>query len=170
MFGVTFARVRSLSISIANNEEPRYYIGGQGKGSRRHRGPTEIRENNREYSMSASIVLPDSAVQDGVPSGTTSTVRSLFNELLLEGDYGTLHTAASMSGFKIELTFTRGTNDEIKITIPDDGTAAAGGGEQGAFIRSAPHTVSGDNPLQVEADILFRNMKIEIKDSEPYYP
>ena len=170
MFGVTFARVRSLSISIANNEEPRYYIGGQGKGSRRHRGPTEIRENNREYSMSASIVLPDSAVQDGVPSGTASTARTLFNELLLEGDYSDLHESAAMSGFKIELTFTRGTNDEIKITIPDDGTAAAGGGEQGAFIRSAPHAVGGDNPLQVEADILFRNMKIEIKDSEPFYP
>jgi len=170
MFGVEFGRVRSLSISIANNEEPRYYIGGQGKGSRRHRGPTEIRENNREYSMSASIVLPDSAIQDGVPSGTASTVRSLFNELLLEGDYGTLHTAASMSGFSIVLTFTRGTNDEIKITIPDDGAAAAGGGEQGAFIRSAPHAVSGDNPMQVDADILFRNMKIEIKDSEPFYP
>ena len=164
MFGVDFARVRSLSISIANNEEPRYYIGGQGKGSRRHRGPTEIRENNREYSMSASIVLPDSTAAD------SSTARSLFSELLLEGDYGTLHTAASMSGFKIVLEFTKGTNDKITITIPDDETAAAGGGEQGAFIRSAPHTVSGDNPLQVEADILFRNMKIEIQDSEPFYP
>jgi len=164
MFGVDFAKVRSLSISIANNEEPRYYIGGQGKGSRRHRGPTEIRENNREYSMSASIVLPDSSAAD------SSTVRSLFSELLLEGDYGTLHTAASMSGFKIVLEFTKGTNDKITITIPDDETAEAGGGEQGAFIRSAPHTVSGDNPLQVEADILFRNMKIEIQDSEPFYP
>tara|TARA_R110000796_G_scaffold127893_2_gene243313 strand:- start:1254 stop:3305 length:2052 start_codon:yes stop_codon:yes gene_type:complete len=164
MFGVDFARVRSLSISIANNEEPRYYIGGQGKGSRRHRGPTEIRENNREYSMSASIVLPDSTAAD------SSTARSLFSELLLEGDYGTLHAAASMSGFKIVLEFTKGTNDKITITIPDDETAAAGGGEQGAFIRSAPHTVSGDNPLQVEADILFRNMKIEIQDSEPFYP
>ena len=164
MFGVDFARVRSLSISIANNEEPRYYIGGQGKGSRRHRGPTEIRENNREYSMSASIVLPDSTAAD------SSTARSLFSELLLEGDYGTLHAAASMSGFKIVLEFIKGTNDKITITIPDDETAAAGGGEQGAFIRSAPHTVSGDNPLQVEADILFRNMKIEIQDSEPFYP
>ena len=170
MFGVEFARVRSLSISVSNNEEPRYYIGGQGKGTRRHRGPTEIRENNREYSMSATITLPDSEVQDGVPSGTTSTVRSLFNELLLEGDYSTLHAASSMSGFSIVLTFTRGSNDEIKITIPDDGTAAAGGGEQGAFIRSAAHSVTGDNPIQVDADILFRNMKIEIKDSEPFYP
>ena len=170
MFGVEFARVRSLSISVSNNEEPRYYIGGQGKGTRRHRGPTEIRENNREYSMSATITLPDSEVQDGVPSGTTSTVRSLFNELLLEGDYSTLHAASSMSGFSIVLTFTRGSNDEIKITIPDDGTAEAGGGQQGAFIRSAAHSITGDNPIQVDADILFRNMKIEIKDSEPFYP
>ena len=114
--------------------------------------------------MSASIVLPDSTAAD------SSTARSLFSELLLEGDYGTLHAAASMSGFKIVLEFIKGTNDKITITIPDDETAAAGGGEQGAFIRSAPHTVSGDNPLQVEADILFRNMKIEIQDSEPFYP
>jgi hypothetical protein len=162
MFGVDFARLRSFSLSIANNEEPRYYIGGQGKGTRRHRGPTEIRENNREYSMSASIVLPDST------AAATDTARKLFSELLLEGDYGT--TTPSMSGFAVTLTFTRGSNDTITITIPDDGTAAAGGGEQGAFIRSAPHTISGDNPLQVEADILFRNMKIQIKDSEPFYP
>ena len=164
MFGVEFARLRSFSISIANNEEPRYYIGGQGKGTRRHRGPTEIREQQREYSMSASIVLPDSTV------AATDTTRKLFTELLLEGDYGTSHASANMSGFNIVLTFTRGANDTITITIPDDGTSASGGGQQGAFIRSAPHAVSGDNPLQVDADILFRNMKIEIKDSEPFYP
>ena len=52
----------------------------------------------------------------------------------------------------------------------NDGTAAAGGGEQGAFIRSAAHAITGDNPLQVDLDILFRNMKIQIKDSEPFYP
>ena len=112
--------------------------------------------------MSASVVLPDST------AAATDTARKVFSELLLEGDYGT--TSSSMSGFAVTLTFTRGTNDTITITIPDDGTAAAGGGEQGAFIRSAPHTISGDNPLQVEADILFRNMKIQIKDSEPFYP
>ena len=162
MFGVEFARVRTFSLSIANNEEPRYYIGGQGKGTRRHRGPTEIRENNREYSMSATVVLPDSTV------AATSTTRKLFSELLLEGDYGT--TTPSMSGFAVTLTFTRGANDSITFTIPNDGTAAAGGGEQGAFIRSAPHTLTGDNPVQVDADILFRNMKIQIKDTEPFYP
>ena len=164
MFDVEFARLRSFNISISNGEEPRYYIGAQGKGTRRHRGPSEIREQQREYSMSASVVLPDSA------AAATDTARKIFTELLLEGDYGTLHTGASMSGFAISLSFTRGTNDSITITIPNDGTAAAGGGEQGAFIRSAAHAITGDNPLQVDLDILFRNMKIQIKDSEPFYP
>ena len=164
MFGVEFARVRSVNISVSNNEEARYYIGGQGKGSRRHRGPTEIRDNNREYSMSVTVTLPDSQV------AATSTSRTIFKELLLEGDYGTLHSSSSMKGFAITLSFTRGTNDSITITIPDDGTEAVGGGEQGAFIRSASHSITGDNPTQVDLDILFRNMKIQVRDSEPYYP
>ena len=168
LFGVEFARVRNFSLSVSNAEEPRYYINNQGKGTNRHRGPSEIRENQREYSMSASIALPDSA------SATTSA-RSIFKELILEGDYGTdtpgtANASDGMSGFAITLTFTRGSNDTITITIPNDGTAAQGAGEQGAFIRSAPHGITGDNPLQTDVDILFRNMKIQIKDSEPFYP
>tara|TARA_R110002096_G_scaffold4797_3_gene22424 strand:- start:2304 stop:4373 length:2070 start_codon:yes stop_codon:yes gene_type:complete len=166
--GVEFARVRNFSISVSNAEEPRYYINNQGKGTRRHRGPSEIRENQREYSMSASIALPDSV-------GATTSSRAIFKELILEGDYGTdtpgtANASDGMSGFAVTLTFTRATNDTITITIPNDGTAAEGAGEQGAFIRSAPHGITGDNPLQTDVDILFRNMKIQIKDSEPFYP
>ena len=158
-----FARVRNFSISISNAEEPRYYINNQGKGTRRHRGPSEIRENQREYSMSATVALPDAG------NATTNDAVNLFKELILEGDYGA-EGSADMSGFKVVLTFTRGSNDSITFTIPNDGTAAAGGGEQGAFIRSAAHGITGDNPLQTDVDILFRNMKIEINDSEPFYP
>ena len=158
-----FARVRNFNISISNAEEPRYYINNQGKGTRRHRGPSEIRENQREYSMSATVALPDAG------NATTNDAVNLFKELILEGDYGA-EGSADMSGFKIVLTFTRGSNDSITFTIPDDGTAAAGGGQQGAFIRSAAHGITGDNPLQTDVDILFRNMKIQINDSEPFYP
>ena len=100
---------------------------------------------------------------------TTNDAVNLFKELILEGDYGA-EGSADMSGFKVVLTFTRGSNDSITFTIPNDGTAAAGGGEQGAFIRLAAHGITGDNPLQTDVDILFRNMKIEINDSEPFYP
>ena len=156
MFGQTLARVRSFSLSVNNNEEPRYYIARQ-KG--RRRGPSEIKENRREYGMSVSLALPDAT------SSTSATARTLFSELLLEGDYG-----SGKAGFNITLTFTRGTNDTITITIPDDGSAGTGGNEQGAFIRTAPHAFGTDNPYQVDADVLFRNLKITVVDSQHYYP
>ena len=46
-FDQEFARIRSFSLSIANNEEPRYYIGKQGA---RARGPYEIKEGPRDYA------------------------------------------------------------------------------------------------------------------------
>ena len=155
MFGQTIARLRTFDISINNNIEANYYINKQ---LGRHRGPSEVREGRREYTMSASIALPD--------AGAASTAaRTLFNELLLEGDYN-----SGKTGFAISLVFTRGTSDTITINIPDDGTAAAGSNEQGAFLRSAPHSFGTDNPFQVDVDIIFRNMKITVVDSEHYYP
>jgi len=161
LFGQTIARIRNFSLSITNNEEPRYYI-QQRFG--RQRGPSEIREQRREYSLTVTLALPDTIT-------STSTTTTLFKELLMEGDFG----GAGMQGFDIELRFDRGTNDNIVIRIPDDydgstGAAAVGGNQQGAFIRTAPHAVTGDNPLQVDADILFRNLKIEVKDTTHYYP
>ena len=133
VFGVEFAKVRSFNLQVSNNEEPRYYINRQ-HGV--HRGPSEIREGRREYSMSANIALPD-AITD------TATTKSLFKELILEGDYATDPAAStSRTGFAITMTFVRDTNDKITITIPDDGTAAQGINKQGAFIRSAPHNLS----------------------------
>jgi len=160
IFGQEIARIRNFSLSIANNEEPRYYIQ---RRFGRNRGPTEIREQRREYSLSVTLALPDST-----PALTEPTAR-LFNELLWEGDYGA-GSGTGMQGFNLTLRFDRGAADSIVITIPDDGTAATGGNEQGAFIRTAPHAISGENPLQVDADVLFRNLKILVTDSVYYYP
>ena len=87
----------------------------------------------------------------------------------MEGDYAGANIASN-KGFAITLTFTRGSNDTITITIPSDGTAAEGGNESGAFITSATHNVGGSGALEVDASIIFRNMKIQIKDSVPLYP
>ena len=151
------ASIRSFSLSISNNSEPRYYI------QRRHgrgRGPVEVREQQREYSLAVTLALPDATASD-------STTGNLFKELILEGDYGT-----GMQGFNVTLRFERGVDDYIEFIIPDDGTSNVGGNTQGAFIRTAPHAISGENPLQVDADILVRNMKIVVRDpnnSTGYY-
>ncbi len=166
LFGQTIARIRSFNMTVSNGEEPRYYV------QRRYgnqRGPNEIREGRREYSMSATLALPDS-------QAATADTRTLFKELLLEGDYG-----AGIVGFDVELAFARGTVgtsavvDEIRMYIPGTTTtgttaSAAGLNSQGAIIRTAPHSITGDNPVQVDADILFRNVKIEITDNLYYYP
>jgi len=107
LFGQTIARIRSFNITVSNGEEPRYYI------QRRYgnqRGPNEIREGRREYTMTATLALPDS-------QASTADTRSLFKELLLEGDYG-----SGIVGFDVELAFARGTIgtsavvDEIRMS------------------------------------------------------
>ena len=160
LFGTSFARVSDFNISIDNAVESRYYINT--RHGKLQRGPSEHREGARAYNMSATLALPDSAA-------ATGSDRTLFKELLLEGDYGT-NTVPNHSGFDITLSFSRGTNDSIVITIPSDGSSAKGGNEQGAFITSATHNIGGSGILSVDASMIFRNMKIQIKDSNLLYP
>ena len=160
LFGQEFARVRNIAISISNSVEPRYYISPR---HGRHRGPSEFREGRRAYSLSCTVALPDTVASTAT---TVNSANEIFKQGLLEGNYG---DGNGLSGFAITLTFTRGTNDTITITIPNDGTAATGLNEAGAFILSAPYNITGDPIIQADLDILFRNMKIEIVDTKPVY-
>ena len=195
-FGQTFAQIRSFSLSINNNTEPRYYVQ---RSYGKFRGPNEIREQRREYGLTATVVLPDSAdhfkTQASMSDNANAT--SLFRELLLEGDYGKPGVDI-MKGFTATLRFDRGNDDYILIDIPQSqaGTLFETGGayadmrgkpifvnagdpgighgdstttDVGLFIRSAKHSLSTDAPLQVELDMLFKNMVMYIKDNEPSY-
>ena len=180
-FGQEFARIRSFSLSISNGEEPRYYMGKQGK---RARGPYEIKEGPREYSMSASVVLPDADVVNTalVSAASQDSALELFKQLLLEGDYGAGGGSVYRRGFTGTLKFERGTNDSITIDIPPETDGGVGNpnpsdgdisnqlNKQGIFINSAPHSITGDNPFQVDLDMVFRSLRITIVDSIPVYP
>jgi hypothetical protein len=119
--------------------------------------------------MSCTLALPDSGASETAVSRDTAT--EFFKQLLIEGNYG-----SGMEGFNIELTFTRGTNDSIQILIPADYTsgdettgAEPGLGENGAFLTSAPHPISGEPILQVGAEFSCRNLKIIVTDTEKVY-
>jgi len=172
MFGQTIARVRNFSINVSNGEEARYYVG---KRDPDNRGPFEILEGQRTYSMSATVALPSSS------DFTGTTAHDLFRELMSSGEYDAAQSSSATGqvGFNIELTFDRGgsSNDQIKILIPDDYSgsaentgAEAGGAQQGAFIQTAPIPIDGANPMEQTAAIIFRSLKIEIKDNQPFYP
>ena len=178
-FGNSVARVRTFSITIANGEEPRYYIRDTGDDSRT---PFEIKEGNREYSMTATIALPDAAGAGGTLSSSAAEVaHNVWRELIMGGDGKDDNSVAGggLSGFDIELKFTRdsgtGWADEITIRVPGDydgstPNAKAGGLNQGALINSATINIDGSNPMEQAVDIVFRDLKIEIKDAEPLYP
>ena len=164
--GQEFARVRNFNLSISNGSEPRYYISPR---HGRQRGPSEIREGRRTYSMSCTLALPDSAASASAVGRNTAT--EFFKQLLMEGNYG-----SGMEGFNIEITFTRGTDDSFQILIPADYTsadettgAAVGLGENGAFLTGAPHPIGGDPILQVAAEFSCRNLKMVVTDSEYVY-
>tara|TARA_X000001382_G_scaffold51177_1_gene34883 strand:- start:1201 stop:2934 length:1734 start_codon:yes stop_codon:yes gene_type:complete len=164
--GQEFARVRNFNLSISNGSEPRYYISPR---HGRQRGPSEIREGRRSYSMSCTLALPDSAAAASAVGRNTAT--EFFKQVLMEGNYG-----SGMEGFNIEITFTRGTNDSLQILIPADYTsgdettgAAVGLGENGAFLTGAPHPIGGDPILQVAAEFSCRNLKILVTDTEKEY-
>ena len=171
MFGETstteaeLARIASFSLSVSNSPEPKYYVANQFDG---RRIPKEQFEGQREYTMSASIATNDSENQ------ATANTRDLFKELLIAGDYRGTTAATGFRGFGVNLKFVRdidgSSNDYIEVLIPDDGTAARGGNEQGAFIRAAPHNIGEDSPITADADIVFRSLVIRVQDTEPIYP
>ena len=187
LFGIAgapteFARIRSFAISVNNNEDQRFYI-QQRYGD--HKGPSEIREQRREYTMSCTVALPDTKSNT---DNTIDNALTIFKELLLEGRYD----QQNRKGFNISLKFTRessafGSNPSIDdviyidipgptagaTTLPTAGTPATvldAVGKQGAFLRSAPHTIMTEAPFQVQCDFVFRNLSIVIRDQEPVYP
>jgi len=167
-FGTEFARISSFSISISNGEEPRYYIGKQGK---RARGPYEIREGQRSYSMSATVTLPDTIAST---ASTATGATELFKQLLLEGNYG---GDTGNTGITCSIKFERGTNDYIVIDIPGGGSTAGTPlaptnklSKSGMYINSANHSPGTDSLLQVDIDAIFRSLKIYIRDQVPVYP
>ena len=165
-FNQTVARVRTFSLTVSNGEEPKYYIRDTKDDSR---SPFEIKEGNREYSMTATIALPDAA-------GPESTAQNVWKELITAstGIAADGTAGGGFSGFDIQLKIVRDA-DQMIIRIPGsyDGTTAnakTGGLNQGALINSATINVDGSNPMEQAVDIIFRSMKIIVTDAEAIYP
>jgi len=156
-FGVTFARIRNFRLEINNNTEPKYYIRDEGA----NRIPSEIQEQRREYTLTATIAMPDTVAAN-------ATTRTLWKELILEGALTGTGTPA-LTGFDITLTFTRGTNDTITITSPSS-SASTAFESQGCFFRRAQNSIETESPIQVEGEIILRNLSLVVVDSIAVYP
>ena len=161
LHGVVVARIRDFSISVNNNVESRYYI--EKRGDMRRRGPSQLHEGRREYSMTCTVV-PDSIE---VAKTGTSASRTIFEEYLLQGDYGEFGSNTGIKGIGLKIEFTRGTNDTITLEVTGSSTS----GTPNAYIINAPVQIDGNNPIQIPVEIGIRAWDtIQVKDKEPFYP
>ena len=166
-FGIEFARIRNFRLEINNNIDPRYYI------NRRNgrRGPSEFQEQFREYTMTAAL-----AMQDSLPGD--STTRTMWKELILEGNYEAFGAVGKLQGFEMKMEFIKGNH---KITIESPGTIANPISttnqypsprldSQGCFFRRATHNIEQEAPVQAEGEIVLRNLGVTVTDNIPVYP
>jgi hypothetical protein len=156
-FDIEFARITNFSLEMSNNIEAKYYM--QDSGGKRI--PSEFIEKNREYRMSVSIALPDAF-------SSSSNTRSLWKELILEGNYAGLGNTAALQGFNMSMVFTRGTNDTITVTSPSSNASTAFD-SQGCFFSRATHNIDQESPLQVDGEIILRDLSLVVVDSIPVY-
>ena len=143
--GTTFARIRGFRMEVNNNLDAKYYI----TNSAVSQLPYEYREGRRDYRFACQVDIEDA---------------SLFNELVQRGTYSSIY-----KGFQVIVTFTRGSNDTITITMPS-GAPAAGGDAMGCLIRSAAHNIVTDPVVSVPLDIIGRAPQIVVVDSVGVYP
>ena len=177
LYGVPIATVRSFNLTINNNPEARYYIGG--KSGNRFRGPYEIVNQRRDYAMTMTVVEPTSraTTESGASTaGYEQGSQSVFKQMLMEGDVGGLESMTP-EGLSFEIQFSRddlttASKDYIKITpsYATGSSPAFGLSTQGMFISSAKYNLDGSSPIQADLEIILRNVEIEIVDKTAVYP
>jgi len=182
LYGVPIATIRSFSLTVNNNPEARYYVGS--KSGQRERGPYEIVNQRRDYSLSMAVVEPTSRAATEAGSSSVGYERggsSVFKQMLMEGDAGGL-TTATPEGLAFTIEFSRddlisqsdgsGSADYIKIEPAySTGTSPAFGlSRQGMFISSAKYNLDGSSPIQADLTAVLRSVKITVGDTTPVYP
>jgi len=185
LYGVPIATIRSFSLTINNNPEARYYIGG--KSGNRFRGPYEIVNQRRDYSMTMTVVEPTSREMNVATASTSYELgsQSVFKQMLMEGDAGGLESMTP-EGLSFDIAFTRDdksvagggvaayqSTDYIKIEpayVTGTTSPAFGLSKQGMFITSAKYNLDGSSPIQADLDMILRSIKITVVDSTPIYP
>jgi hypothetical protein len=133
-FGSVYARVLSFNLSVKRAFKARRYINTTNCGF-----PQEINMGARDIEMSTTVV----AANDVATYGT-----AYYAELL----------DPTVGGTAMELLFTRGVNDTIKVTLT------------GAALQSSPHTTNPEGEdMPVDLSLLARDVDIQVIDATATY-
>lgn len=155
--------IRNFKLDVNNNLEPKYYL-----MTNDEKVLYQIYEGRREYRLSMQIDLIDYVpVAISHDLNTDLDKNDFFMELINQGKDTTL------KGSGIQMTFTRGTNDLIKFSIPgNDGgyhtyAPNSGANQQGGLIVRASHPIMKDGVVSVGVEMVVPDMQIYVEDAIP---
>jgi len=170
--GVTFAKFRTLTLTINNQLDPRFYVTQSGTSDNRQI-LSEILEGRRAITITGSVDMDDtgSGATAGAQSGPDiKMLQYLFNQGFNSGDPRDFE---SLIGVSLEIELKRysdasaSANDYDTLTIKLPATDTLSATNPGLILNSARYGIPA--PPQVhqnlEIDGIARSMRIEIKDS-----
>ena len=170
---VTFAKFRTLTINIANQLDPRYYV-TQSSNADNRMILSEILEGRRAISVSGQLDMDDTAagVAGGAQNGPDiKMIQYLFNQGFNTGDPRDMASTTAMIGVSLEIELRRfadgsgPTYDTITLKLPADDTLS--GTNPGLILTAARMPVPAPPQVHQNLDLegFARSIRVEVKDS-----
>ena len=173
--GVTFAKFRTLTINIANQLDPRYYV-TQGSNTDNRMILSEILEGRRAISIGGQLDMDDTGATaaSGAQNGPDiKMLQYLFNQGFntASSDPRDMSAAANMIGVSLEIELRRfadgsgPTYDTITLKLPADDTLS--GTNPGLILTAARMPVPAPPQVHQNLDLegFARSIRVEVKDS-----
>ena len=172
--GVTFAKFRNLTLSIANQLDPRYYV-TQSSNTDNRQILTEILEGRRAISISGTLDMDNTGHAEALASGGVQTgpdikfLQYLLNQGFNSGDPKDM-SGTDMLGVSLEIELRRfadgsgPTYDTITLTLPG-GTVSRT--NPGLILTAARMPVPAPPQVHQNIDIegIARGMQVSLRDS-----
>jgi hypothetical protein len=179
--GTAFARLRSLSISVDNALDPRYYVTQSAAASADHNDRQilyEILEGRRTITVSGSVDMDNTGATSTGGTGGRPTDAKLLQYVLNQGfndaDQRDMQTLEGIT-LEVELRKIKTASgasstghDKVILTIPDPGKTTQAGAEGstagvGLYLNSAGHAIPAPPSVHIPVDFDGQASSLAIK-------
>jgi len=181
LHGTVFARLRSLSISVDNALDPRYYVtqsAGTAATTHDRQILYEILEGRRTITVSGSVDMDNTGNSAGGGGGKPTDAKLLqyvLNQGFMDNDQRNMQSLKGL-GLVVELRKIKTAggssagHQKIRLTLPDPGVISAHEGTTarvGLYLNSAGHAIPAPPSVHIPVDFdgQASSMGIEFLDN-----
>jgi len=181
LHGTAFARLRSLSISVDNALDPRYYVTQSAAAATDHSDRQilyEILEGRRTITVSGSVDMDNTGANSTGGTGGRPTDAKLLQYVLNQGfNDADQRDMQTLEGITLEVELrkikdasgaTSAGHDKVILIIPDPGKTTQAGAEGstagvGLYLNSAGHAIPAPPSVHIPVDFDGQASSLAIK-------